>query len=307
MNTDKRARERRILVTGGGGQIATELALAPRRDGLVPRVMTRAELDITRPEAVERAIRDVGPGLIVNTAAYTAVDAAEDNAALAHAVNADGPGLLAEAAAARGIPLIHLSTDYVFDGEKEGAYVEDDPVRPLGVYGASKAAGEARVREATAAHVILRTAWVYSAHGRNFVTTMLRLAAGREEIAVVADQRGAPTAAGDVAAAVLRIAGAVLAGDGPWGTYHYAGAGTATWFEFAGEIFRLAAPALPRAPRLVPIATRDRPDTAPRPCNSVLDCTKIEADFGLRPVPWRESLARVVAELTAATSTASRA
>src|SRR5579883_1475135 len=191
---------------------------------------------------------------------------------------------------AGGAALIHYSTDYVFDGTKPGAYVEDDPVNPLGVYGRTKAAGERAVRAALERHVILRTSWVYAAHGRNFVRTMLRLADERGEVRVVADQHGAPTAAADIAAATLRIA----AQGGPWGTFHFANAGETTWHGFAAAIFALAG----KTPRLSAIATAEFP-TATRPANSRLDCAKLAAAYGIVARPWQEALAPVVAELTA--------
>ncbi len=290
-----------VFVTGGGGQIATELARAGHRKAIPVTVTTRSELDITSRDEIHQHISRLAPGIVVNAAAYTAVDRAESEPTAAFAANRDGPGHLAEACALRGIPLIHISTDYVFDGEKDGAYLEDDPLCPLGVYGASKAEGEAMVRERLDTHVILRTAWVYSAQGNNFVRTMLRLGAEREVLSIVADQRGCPTAAHDIADTVLAIAAALVSDRAGYGTYHYTGAGVTTWFEFAEEIFCLAEPSLGRRPKLSAITTTDHPTPAHRPRNSHLDCSKIEARFGISPRPWRESLARVIRELAAAT------
>jgi dTDP-4-dehydrorhamnose reductase len=256
-----------------------------------------AAVDITRPEAVAAALDAAHPELVINLAAYTAVDRAESEPDAAQAVNCTAAANVAADCARRGTPLIHLSTDYVFDGDKTGAYVEDDPVNPLGVYGRTKEAGERAVREALPRHVILRTSWVYGAFGQNFVKTMLRLGGERPALRVVADQRGSPTAAADIAAALVAVAARLGEPDPPWGTYHFAGGGVTTWHGFAVAIFELAAPRLGRAPRVEPIATADYPTAARRPANSVLDCAKIARAFGVAAPPWRQSLARVVAEL----------
>ena len=262
------------------------------------RAFDRAAADITRREAVAAALDAAHPDLVVNLAAYTAVDRAESEPAAAHAVNCAGAANVAAACARRGTPLIHLSTDYVFDGDKRGAYVEDDSVNPLGVYGRTKEAGERAVREALPRHVILRTSWVYGAFGQNFVKTMLRLGAERPVLRVVADQHGSPTAAADIAAALVAITARLGEPDPPWGTYHFAGGGgVTTWHGFAEAIFALAAPRLGPMPRVEAIATADYPTAARRPANSVLDCAKIARAFGVAAPPWRESLARVVAEL----------
>jgi dTDP-4-dehydrorhamnose reductase len=237
------------------------------------------------------------PDLAINLAAYTAVDRAESEAEAAWAVNCTGAMHIAAGCADRGIPLVHLSTDYVFDGYKDGPYREDDPVNPLGVYGASKEAGERAVREALRRHIILRTSWVYGAFGQNFVKTMLRLGAERETLRVVADQHGCPTAAADIASALVALAQQVAAGEERWGTYHFAGAGATTWHGFAEAIFDLALPYRGRRPRVEPIATEQYPTPARRPRNSVLDCSKIADAFGIRPAPWRPALAAVIREL----------
>ena len=282
-----------ILVLGSGGQVGRELMRIPLPYGMKRRGLTHGELDITDREAVAAAVREVGTDLVVNAAAYTAVDKAESEPERAFAVNCGGATNVADACATAGAALVHLSTDYVFDGEKDGAYVEDDLVHPLCVYGASKAAGEASVRSACPRHVVLRTAWVYGVFGRNFVKTMLELAETRDEVAVVDDQRGCPTAAADIAAAILDIARAPAP---RWGTYHYCGSDT-SWYSFAQEIFDIAAPVTARRPALRAISTADYPTPARRPRNAVLDCARIGAAFGIRSRPWRDALRRVLDEL----------
>lgn len=289
----------KLLVLGAGGQVGTELRRARLPSGMMLTALDRAGLDITDRAAIDAAIRRERPDLVVNAAAYTAVDKAESDADAAFAANAAAPGHIAEACAKAGIPLIHISTDYVYDGSKIGPYVEGDPINPLGVYGSSKAQGDAAVAAALAEHVILRTAWVYSAHGGNFVKTMLRLANERPSLRVVADQHGAPTAAADIAAAVIAVAARIGAGEGRWGVFHFTGAGTATWHEFAEAIVAMAGKTVPVAA----IATADYPTPARRPANSVLDCAKIAAAYGIAARPWRDALADVVAELGGADQT----
>lgn len=287
----------RVLVFGGAGQVGFDLARARWPTGFAVRPLGHNEADITDAEAVAAALRAEEPGLVINLAAYTAVDRAESEPERAWAANCAGAGNVARACAKRGVPLVQLSTDYVFDGTKSEPYREDDPLNPLGVYGASKAAGERAVREALSRHVILRTQWVYGVHGANFVKTMLRLGREHEVLRLVADQRGSPTAAADLAAALVAIAGRLAAGEGAWGTYHYAGAGVTSWHGFAEAIFDLAAPRLGRRPKVERVATADYPTPARRPLNAVLDCGKIRRDFGIRPRPWRESLAAMLDEL----------
>jgi dTDP-4-dehydrorhamnose reductase len=260
-----------------------------------------------------RATRSLAPGrgapgggrcphIVVNTAAYTAVDAAETDRETAFAVNRDGPAALADACRAVGAALLHVSTDYVFDGMKSDPYREDDAIGPLSVYGASKAAGEAAVRDRLDRHVILRTAWVYSPTGRNFVKTMLRYGAERDTMTIVDDQRGSPTAAADLAAAAIAVCAAIAEGRGDgFGTFHFCGGGATSWHGFAGEIFAGAAARGLRTPRSVePIATASYPTPAPRPRNSVLDCGKIGRVYGVVAPPWQASLAACLDELVAA-------
>ena len=291
----------RVLVVGRRGQVARALAEAGWPEGVSLSCFGRDEIDLAAPTSVARAIARRAPDLVVNAAAYTAVDRAESEPEAAFAVNRDGPAALAEACAGLGVPLIHLSTDYVFDGGKEGAYVEDDPVNPLCVYGASKAAGEQAVRRILPAHVILRSAWVYAPEGRNFVRTMLRLARDSDEIRVVDDQRGCPTAASEIARAIVAISGRLLAGSGAFGTFHFCGTGSTSWHGFAQAIFEFSQG--PR-PNLVPIPTSAYPTPARRPANSVLDGAEIRRLYGVAGRPWRESLARCLVEIAARETTA---
>jgi dTDP-4-dehydrorhamnose reductase len=285
----------RLLVTGASGQLGRELCGRAAGQGFSVAAFPRAELDVGDAAAVGHAV--AGADVVVNAAAYTAVDRAEEERDPAFRVNADGPRHLARACAARGVPLVHVSTDYVFDGEKQGAYVEDDAVGPINVYGASKEAGERAVREELDRHVILRTSWVYSSHGHNFVRTMLRFAAERDEFNVVADQHGCPTSAGDLADSILAVARSLEAGEGVPGTYHFAGSDATTWHGFAEGVMELCLPEGQRRPKLVPIPASAFPRPARRPANSVLDCRKIQEAFGIVPRPWREALAEVGREL----------
>jgi dTDP-4-dehydrorhamnose reductase len=273
----------RIAVFGAGGQLGR--ALTRVGDASVT-AFDRAAADITNKAAVDAALRQARADIAINAGAYTAVDKAESDEAIAHAINAHGARHVAAAAQALGIPVIHISTDYVFDGTKHGAYVEDDPIAPLGAYGRSKAQGEAMVRAACERAVILRTAWVYGLEGANFVKTMLRLGAERDVLRVVNDQRGNPTFADDLADGILKIAGRLT---DQWGTYHLTGSGQATWFEFASAIF-----AKRPGPRLEPIATREYPTPARRPANSVLDSTKAKRTFAVELPPWNDGLSRML-------------
>jgi dTDP-4-dehydrorhamnose reductase len=287
----------KILVFGAGGQIGREVCRAawPARHAIL--ALDRTAVDITKSAAVSAMLDREKPDLAINLAAYTAVDRAESEPEAAWAVNCAGAAHIAAACDGSATPLIHLSTDYVFDGCKTEPYREEDAVGPLGVYGHSKEAGERAVRSAVARHVILRTAWVFGAYGANFVKTMLRLAAERPVLRVVADQRGCPTAAADIAAALMVIAERIERGEAKWGTYHFVGAGAASWHGFAEAIFDLAAPQLAARPQVEPISTDQYPTPARRPMNSVLDCQKIKGAFGIAPPPWRTALAAVIREL----------
>jgi dTDP-4-dehydrorhamnose reductase len=288
----------KILVFGAGGQVGREVSRAtwPARYQLLP--FERKAIDITGSASVSQTVRRERPDLVINLAAYTAVDRAESEPEAAWAVNCAGTAHLAAACGESGAALVHLSTDYVFNGRKIDAYREEDAVDPLGVYGRSKEAGERAVRAALEQHVILRTAWVFGASGINFVKTMLRLADERSVLRVVADQRGCPTAAADIAAALITIAYYIERGEARWGTYHFAGDAAISWHGFAEAIFELAVPQLAPRPKLEPIATEQYPTPAQRPMNSVLDCRRIEQAFGVSPSPWRASLASVIQELT---------
>ncbi|MGI9303177.1 MAG: dTDP-4-dehydrorhamnose reductase, partial [Gammaproteobacteria bacterium] len=255
--------------------------------------------NITQIDDVVAAVRDADADVVVNAAAFTAVDRAETESDLAFSVNCDGARNIAIACAEWSLPMVQISTDYVFDGSKPSAYVEDDPVGPLGAYGASKEAGEQAVRDTLDRHVILRTSWVFGATGRNFVRTMLSLAEERGELAVVSDQFGCPTPAVDLAAAILKML--PLLSENYWGTYHYCGTGRTSWCDFASEIFvqRSRITNAP-SPRLCPISTAEFPTPAARPANSELDCARFASTFDAVPRPWREGLADVLNELLAA-------
>lgn len=288
-----------ILVTGGSGQ----LALALQAAATVPLLRVgRPDFDFDRPDTVAGIVARVRPWLVVNAAAYTAVDAAESDQDAAYRANCDGPAALAQQCTAAGIPFIHVSTDYVFDGSKGAPYVESDPVSPLGVYGRSKLAGEDAVRRSGAQAIILRTAWVYSATGKNFVRTMLTLGETRDRLSVVADQRGCPTAASDLATAILAIAARLRDGFRPEyaGVCHAAGSGETTWHGLAVAAFEAAARHGRRMPEVVPITTADWPTPVQRPADSRLDCARLEAVFGVRLPPWRDSVAPTVDALLAA-------
>ena len=292
-----------VVVFGANGQVGWELARRTGTRGWRTVALTREDADITNRAEIDAALAHYRPSLIANAAAYTAVDKAESEPEVAFLVNRDGAANVAAAAASVGAPVIHLSTDYVFDGNKDGAWTEDDPIAPLSVYGASKAAGEAAVRDSCPRHIILRTAWIYGAHGHNFVKTMLRLAGERDELRVVADQLGCPTAAGDIADAILAVGDAVVhdGGQAPWGTYHFCGSGRTTWFGLAEAIVDARANEIGRRPAVHPITTADYPLPAHRPANSVLDCTRLSARFGITAPDWRTSLASVLNELTTET------
>lgn len=286
----------KVLVTGGDGQLGTELCLRLRAAGHDAIAFTHREADFTRPEAVRTAVTGQRADWVVNCAAHTAVDKAESDADLAYAVNRDGAGALAGAVAGYGGRLIHISTDFIFDGAQSHPYREDDAPHPLGVYGASKWAGEQAVRAALPDAVILRTAWVHGAHGHNFVRTMLRLAAERDELTVVDDQIGTPSWTGDIADALIALMDADARG-----VYHFTNEGVASWYDFAVAILDEArALGFPvKARRVRPIPTAAYPTPARRPAYSVLDKQKIRALLG-RPIPhWRESLITMLRELQA--------
>jgi dTDP-4-dehydrorhamnose reductase len=280
-----------VLVTGGSGQLATAL----RGDGF--HVVGRPAFDFDRPEAIEAVFRAASPRLVVNAAAYTAVDAAETDPEAAYRSNRDGPAILARLCAKASIPLIHVSTDYVYDGTKRTPYVETDRVAPQGVYGASKLAGEQALLGAVRKAIILRTAWVYAATGKNFVRTMLAVGKTRDRLTVVADQHGCPTAATDLADAIRVIIGRL--DQTGWraeyeGVFHAAGSGETTWHGLAVATFEESARHGARVPQVAPIATADWPTPAKRPANSRLDCTRLRETFGVTMPHWRDSLSRTI-------------
>jgi dTDP-4-dehydrorhamnose reductase len=296
----------RALVTGSRGQVGVEVAraLAGRAEVIAHE---RSTLDLADPAAIAARVREARPDVIVNAAAYTAVDRAESDEARARVVNAVAPGILGEEARRAGALLVHYSTDYVFDGTKTGAYVESDATNPINAYGRTKLEGERAIAASGCAHVILRTSWVYGPQGGNFVRTMLALALEREELRIVDDQRGAPTSSLQLARATLEILGgdrlgaeALAKAKSASGLYHASAAGETTWFGFAQAIFaewpRRSGAAF-RAPRVVPIATRDYPTPARRPANSVLDSSRLARAFGVRLGPWRDALVETLAAL----------
>lgn len=285
----------KILCFGATGQVATELARNVPLVGAGLEQLCRDRADLTDPAACAALVASTDADIIINAAAYTAVDAAEGDRATAQLVNADAPGAMARAAAARGLPFLHVSTDYVFDGAGGRPWEEGDPVAPLGAYGATKLDGERQVTAAGGPHVILRTAWVFSAHGKNFVKTMLRLGADRDMLSVVDDQRGGPTPAHEIAKTLIAIALSFHEGRGQSGIFHFAGGPACTWADFAEAIF--AASALPRKPQVRRITTADFPTPAKRPANSVLNCTKIRDIYSIGQPDWRTGLRTVVREL----------
>ena len=288
-----------ILITGAHGQVGRELSDQGERLGLHIWPTDIDELDITNAIAVASFIKQHNISVVVNAAAYTAVDQAETDTTLAWRINRDGPAVLARACTEAGIPLIHISTDYVYDGLKATPYFEDDPVAPTGIYGASKAAGDQEVQRHLAHHIILRTAWLYSVHGQNFVKTILNLARERENLNVVADQTGCPTSAVDLARTILTIVIKIKdAHTVDWGIFHYCGAGQTTWYDFAKTILELAAKYEDFTLKAIhPITTDQYPTPAARPPFSVLDCNKIKQSFGIHPVDWRTSLQQTIARL----------
>ena len=286
-----------ILVFGVGGQLGRSLLEESRLSGVPLIGHTRDQTDINDGDAVLRAIGVTRPALVVNAAAYTAVDRAESEAAAAEMVNAQGAAIVASVSAAADIPMVQVSTDYVFDGTKAGAYVESDPVAPIGAYGRSKANGEAAVRQTNPRHIILRTSWLYGHFGQNFLKTVLRLADARSELRIVADQRGCPTSTAELARAILRVAHHMAGADVAYGTYHFGGTGETTWHGFASEIVNCQALFTGRRPIVTPIATADYPTAARRPANSVLDSSRFGLAFGYRAEPWQAAVRTAVHRL----------
>ena len=290
----------KVLVTGAQGQVARALADGCSRvSGHEFVFAARPEFDLAKPESLGTVLDRWKPDIIVSAAAYTAVDLAEDEPDQARKINAEAPAVIARWCATQGSRMIHLSTDYVYAGTGELPYVESDEVAPQNVYGATKLAGEQAVRETLAQHVILRTAWVYSPYGKNFVKTMLHLAASRPELRVVADQFGNPTSAADIASGVFQILEQwkKYPSLGLGQTYHLAGDGHTHWAEFADRIMQFSREAGGPGSKITPIGSADYPTKARRPANSRLDCSKFEMTWGWKPAHWSNSLAPVVAAL----------
>lgn len=294
--------ERSVLVLGRTGQLARELARADWPAGWMPRFAGRSEIDLAEPEQAAYSVAAFEPDLVINAAGYTAVDKAESEPELAMCINAAAPGAIAAACTRHDIPFVTISTDHVFDGRKQGSYTEEDDVYPINAYGRSKAEGEWRVRDAQDWHLILRTSWVFSSFGSNFVRTMLRLARERESVSVVADQRGRPTAAGDLARAVIRASEAIVDNRELSGTYHVANAGAVSWHDFAVAIFEAAKRHGAPIARVQAITSADFPTPACRPANSELCTVKFERTFGMILRLWKEALTEVAAELLPATA-----
>lgn len=289
---------RHILITGGAGQVGLELLRASWPADIRLHAPGRDELDISDPASVTGLFKRIPFAAVINPAAYTAVDKAEDDVATAFAANAMGPALLADATRRADVPLVHVSTDYVFDGSSSTPYDEEAPVAPLGVYGASKLAGELAVRSGNPRSVVLRTAWVFSAHRSNFLKTMLRAGARNPTLRVVADQSGCPTSAADIAEALATVTLRLMTDRAaPVGVYHFVNAGEATWHEFATGIF--SAQTRFESPNVEAITTAEYPTPARRPANSRLATTKIARDFGIRPRPWEAAMRDVLTELDA--------
>lgn len=302
----------KILLLGATGQLGTELRKRLRRNhelhaacrgGRLPDGGEALSVDLDLPVRLREVVRDVHPDLVINAAAYTSVDRAEQHAEAAHRINAVAPGVLAEEASDAGALLIHYSTDYVFSGESNRPWRETDPTVPINIYGHSKLGGEEAIRLRGGPHLIIRTGWVYASHGKNFVSTMLRLAAERDRLEVVDDQTGCPTWAGAIAEATVRIIGQLErdgeALDGRAGTYHLVASGETTWYGFAKEIFRRARVAglLDREPEVVPTTSQAFGAPARRPAYSVLDCSRIRESFGIEMPPWQDSLTQCIGEM----------
>jgi dTDP-4-dehydrorhamnose reductase len=286
----------RILISGQHGQVSQALQQHLQSMGELI-VLGRDQLDLSQPESIRPVVRDIKPDLIINAAAYTAVDQAESEPDLAFAINATSPGVFAEEAAALGVPLIHYSTDYVFDGSKAGAWIEADTPNPLGVYGNSKLAGERAIAAAGGQHLILRTSWVYSLTGRNFLLTMQRLLQEREKLSIVADQIGAPTWAGTIAAST----GALIerwrdGAPGAWGVYHLTASGEKSWFGFAEAIGQQLINSGKPCAALEPIASSAYPTPAARPLNSRLDCSLLQRQWGVSQPDWHDALLECLAQ-----------
>lgn len=286
----------RILVSGQQGQVAQALQRSLKDLGELI-ILGRDQLDLSQPASIRKVVRDVRPDLIVNAAAHTAVDQAESEPELAYAINAISPGVFAEEAAALGIPFIHYSTDYVFDGSKDGAWVESDTPSPLGVYGSSKLAGEQAIAAAGGQYLVLRTSWVYSLTGRNFLLTMQRLLQERDKLTIVADQIGAPTWAGTIAQSTCALIERWRDGKpGAWGVYHMTASGETSWFGFAQAIGQELLNAGKPCATLEPISSSAYPTPATRPLNSRLDCSRLQREWGVTQPDWHDAMLECLAQ-----------
>ncbi|WP_346364316.1 dTDP-4-dehydrorhamnose reductase [Bosea sp. (in: a-proteobacteria)] len=289
-------------MTGRTGQVVQSLLACAQAADVTVIPVARPELDLSQPDGIRQALANVQPDCIVNAAAYTAVDRAESEPDLAMRINGEGAGAVAAAAAALGVPLIHISTDYVFDGLAPRPWLESDPVGPLSAYGRSKLAGEEAIAASPADWTILRTAWVYSPYGANFVKTMLRLAESRDEIGVVCNQSGSPTSAPDLAEVIIAMAKALIARPGDTllrGVFHAAGTGEASWADLAEAVFAASAALGGPSASVRRIPTSDYPTPARRPANSRLDCSLLAERHSLRLPPWQDSVKTCVATLLA--------
>ena len=286
----------KALVSGANGQVGWELARKNKIGYIEIKACSHREMDITDINSIQKNVDKYRPNIFINAAAYTSVDKAESESETSVAVNRDGPANLSKVCKKSKIPLIHISTDYVFDGSNKIPYAEDYPVSPMGVYGKSKWEGEEIVRSILESHIILRVSWVFGSHGNNFVKTMLRLGKTGNPIRVVDDQLGCPTPARDIAAVIWKIVELVVSKNQPlWGTYHYCGAGKTTWYGFAKEIFTLAEPFLNhQSPNIIPITTAEYPALAKRPVYSVLSCEKIKTKMDIKMRPWRLELFNIL-------------
>ncbi len=289
---------RTILVTGAGGQLGTELQRCAWPKDYEVVAIDHDTLDLADTTAIATKMASREWAAVINGAAYTAVDKAESDLVTAWAVNAMAPAAFADACVKAGIPLVQVSTDYVFAGDRQGAWEVNDPVAPLGVYGASKLGGELAVRTSGVRHAIVRTAWVVSAHGNNFVKTMLRAGATRDQLSVVADQHGSPTSAADLASALMTITLRLIEDDtAPTGTFHFSNAGATHWANFATEIFAQSAARGGATAEVLPIPSSDYPTPAKRPANSLLNHSAIRAAYGIEPRPWQAALGDILDEL----------
>jgi len=286
----------KLLIIGSKGQLGSELVIECKRNDFSFLALDLPEFNITDPPQVKKTLADFKPSIVINASAYTNVDMAETEPEIAYTVNSDGPANLAVSCDKNRIPIIHISTDYVFDGSKGQPYAESDPVSPLGIYGKSKEKGESKLRSILKQHIILRTSWLYSAYGNNFVKTMLKLGKEKEIIKVVSDQYGCPTCAADLAEAVVDISKQITQNFKiAWGTYHYCGLGITTWHEFAKAIFEIASQYQNyKVSSVEAITTAQYPTKTKRPAFSALDCGLFKKHFGINIKPWQESLEKTI-------------